>query len=582
MWFYAVKCCALHERSYSVCMNTYTVPSLVLALSAVAFGAVGCADSDADVGPSDSNLSSVHARQVAATVTDGLVVGVDVAESAPDFRAQVEAIVRAQLQYSVGFLNGRSGAPSLRRTVVKNVVRVGPAGAGLAQYRYSAELDVMLGRSPENDAATSIDLLLPAQVDTAFLTSFVSRFKTDCVSNLRDKPTVDTYWYYYRPEAFFCPLTKTPKPADLAAVQRITAKLSAKPEGPVTYPEYDAVWKDGKFMYTGLFMQVEGVFGDIGRESYGSTVRDMTAAFGEPTIVFPKGLTPAQLTQQIRTNNIQIPELILNYKTPKGPMEARMFLLASLETPDTSVKDFTAKYNAATEQADLVVFSGHASYGKDVERFSKLGKTAAGQYQVFVLNACDSFAYEAPELRDAHLRANAAAANPAGFFDLVVNAMPAPAQEIPAVTLSFVTAFAEGKRSYKSILGTVNQEQRAVVLYDDDNLWGRSPAVPPVVPPAGGTARVVDAEGKFQLTGEQKQFGPFPAKGGFKASVTGTGDVDLYVRKGAAPTKSAYDCRPFGATATETCVNEGAGSFYVNVVNVRPASAFKLRVEYTE
>ncbi|SFD47209.1 pre-peptidase C-terminal domain-containing protein [Pseudoalteromonas denitrificans] len=33
----------------------------------------------------------------------------------------------------------------------------------------------------------------------------------------------------------------------------------------------------------------------------------------------------------------------------------------------------------------------------------------------------------------------------------------------------------------------------------------------------------------------------------------GTGDADLYVQKGAAPTKTVYDCRPFKSGNTETC-----------------------------
>ncbi len=453
--------------------------SYISYLALVGVAAAGCAEATRGIDQTGSEVVSVHTRRVAAKITDALVIGPDTAVDEPDFRARAEAVVRDQLRYAVGFLNGRNGAPSLRRTAVTSVVRVGAAGAGLAQYRYAAELDVMLGHSPDNDAASSLELLLPAQVDTAFLATFVEHYKTDCVSNLRDQPTIDSFWYYYRPEAFFCPLTKAPKPTDLSAIQRVTATLTPQAEGPVTFPEYDAVWKDGKFIYTGLFMQVEGAFGDIGRESYGSTIRDMTAAFGQPTIVYPTTLTTAKLTQQVRASNVQVPELVLTFTTPKGPMEARMFLLASLDNPDASVPDFTKKYEAATEHADLVIFSGHASYGRDVERFSKLGKFAADQYQLFVLNACDSFAYEAPELRDAHLRVNAGSTRPAGFFDLVVNAMPAPAQEIPAVTLSFVTALAGASQSYKDILSTVNEEQRAVVLYDEDNVWGRTePALP--------------------------------------------------------------------------------------------------------
>jgi hypothetical protein len=529
----------------------------------------------ADDGLVEGELVSVHTRQVVAAISDALVIGPDVAVNAADFQARAETVARDHLRYTVGFLNGRNGAPSLKRTVIKSVVRVAVAGPGLAQYRYSAELDIMLGRDPTNDTATSLEFLLPSQVDTAFLTSFVERYKTDCVSNLRDKPTIDTYWYYYRPEAFFCPLTKTPKPADISATTRVKATLTTKPDGPVTFPEYDAVWRDGTFQYTGLFMQVEGAFGDIGRESYGSTIRDMTAEFGQPTIVYPPNLTLAKLTQQIRASNVVVPELVLKFNSPKGPVEARMFLLASLETPDTSVPDFAKKYETATERADLVVFSGHASYGRDVERFSKMGKFAAGQYQLFVLNACDSFAYEAPDLRDAHSRINAAASNPSGFFDLMVNAMPAPAQEIPAVTLSFVKALAQAKLSYQEILTTINSEQRAVVLYDEDNQWGRTT-------PTNPTVRVENKTGTFTLTGQQQNFGPFKSINGLTAAMTGTGDVDLYVRKGAAPTKTTYDCRPFASNANESCVGTGTGDFYVSLINVKPASSFTLRLEYTK
>lgn len=48
----------------------------------------------------------------------------------------------------------------------------------------------------------------------------------------------------------------------------------------------------------------------------------------------------------------------------------------------------------------------------------------------------------------------------------------------------------------------------------------------------------------------------------------GSGDADLYVKKGARPTTSSYDCRAAGATSTETCdlSAKGAGTYYVLVL----------------
>ena len=47
----------------------------------------------------------------------------------------------------------------------------------------------------------------------------------------------------------------------------------------------------------------------------------------------------------------------------------------------------------------------------------------------------------------------------------------------------------------------------------------------------------------------------------------GSGDADLYVRRGSAPTTSTYDCRPYKAGNSETCTftSTSAGTYYVNV-----------------
>jgi vibriolysin len=54
----------------------------------------------------------------------------------------------------------------------------------------------------------------------------------------------------------------------------------------------------------------------------------------------------------------------------------------------------------------------------------------------------------------------------------------------------------------------------------------------------------------------------------------GTGDADLYVRAGAAPTTSSYTCRPYLSGNAETCTinNPASGSTYY--INVRAYSAY--------
>jgi hypothetical protein len=45
----------------------------------------------------------------------------------------------------------------------------------------------------------------------------------------------------------------------------------------------------------------------------------------------------------------------------------------------------------------------------------------------------------------------------------------------------------------------------------------------------------------------------------------GTGDADLYVRKGSPPTTSSYDCRPYSTGNNESCTGSGAGTYYIMV-----------------
>jgi hypothetical protein len=46
----------------------------------------------------------------------------------------------------------------------------------------------------------------------------------------------------------------------------------------------------------------------------------------------------------------------------------------------------------------------------------------------------------------------------------------------------------------------------------------------------------------------------------------GTGDADLYVKKGSAPTTSSYDCRPYRTGNAETCsFSAASGTYYIKV-----------------
>jgi hypothetical protein len=100
-------------------------------------------------------------------------------------------------------------------------------------------------------------------------------------------------------------------------------------------------------------------------------------------------------------------------------------------------------------------------------------------------------------------------------------------------------------------------------------------------PPTGGSQKTVDQEGVV-ARGELRLFGPFDAAAGeFKVALSGTGDADLYVRKGSAPTDSAWDCRPYFSGSMEECAVAGPGTFYVGVRGYADSSTFTAHITFT-
>jgi vibriolysin len=85
---------------------------------------------------------------------------------------------------------------------------------------------------------------------------------------------------------------------------------------------------------------------------------------------------------------------------------------------------------------------------------------------------------------------------------------------------------------------------------------------------------------------ELDNYGPYSVVAGtsFTVTMTGSGNPDLYVRFGSAPTTSAYDCRSNASGASETCtltVPAGQSSAYV-MVRGASAGSYTLTLNYTK
>jgi vibriolysin len=87
-------------------------------------------------------------------------------------------------------------------------------------------------------------------------------------------------------------------------------------------------------------------------------------------------------------------------------------------------------------------------------------------------------------------------------------------------------------------------------------------------------------------SGAADNFGPYSVVAGtqFKVVMSGTGDPDLYVRFGAAPTTTTYNCRPYTSGAAETCdvtVPAGQSTAYI-MVRGYTAATYTLNINYTK
>jgi hypothetical protein len=105
---------------------------------------------------------------------------------------------------------------------------------------------------------------------------------------------------------------------------------------------------------------------------------------------------------------------------------------------------------------------------------------------------------------------------------------------------------------------------------------GSEPA--PLGEPATASATGKIAAGDFQVS-EAVSVVPGTT---LRVALTGTGDADLYVRFGAAPTLTAFDCRPYRSTSEESCtltVPEGQSRAFFGIRGYT-ASEYSLRASY--
>ena len=130
---------------------------------------------------------------------------------------------------------------------------------------------------------------------------------------------------------------------------------------------------------------------------------------------------------------------------------------------------------------------------------------------------------------------------------------------------------------------------RAVAVASGAEVLPDEPPPPPPPPPPTVLENGVAVAVGDQIAGTDKFYtleipaGQAVANFDLVPGTGATGDSDIYVRYGAAPTNSTFDCRPWtGGTVAENCsfTNPQAGTWYVRVVAYTTSSGYTVEGEY--
>jgi hypothetical protein len=297
------------------------------------------------------------------------------------------------------------------------------------------------------------------------LSAFYARYGSDeagakvCMDAAAHGVEQGIFWYYYRPFKPGCSLAGTTgDAASLAARFPIRFAVSGENTSNKA-PEYAKVWEDGALYATAIFGKYEAgatSTGDAGIAAYMQFYNDLLRTFGAPirTNLVP-GAQPG-VTQV---------DVEMEWNTLSGRMNVALLLVDEIRSVDA---DFKARYNERTKISDYVSYSGHSGLGANIRALAKMGSFVPNQYQLYLVNGCDTFAYVDGSLRDAHAAINPGY-GPNKFFDIITNAMPSYFSMDSLSNIVILRALVLQNMTYRQLLAGFDISQRANVTGEEDN-----------------------------------------------------------------------------------------------------------------
>lgn len=433
------------------------VPTFVLALLLVACGAARAGDdASSEGGPRRASQAFVSAEALLVELELDGHVQAPVGSSPPDLRA----LAIAQLMYSVGQLNADRSVGHFERLEL-TALHAEPKDAATIEVGYHARLPVAWGGGA---IPSQYLLVLPLRAGTADAAAFASKYGATCVLPSEGAADAWRMFLVYRPLQPGCTLD----PSDVVA---LPAKVSPLPSTKAaTYPEYDAIWRDGILDVVAMFtLDHEPGDSDDGLHAF----RDFQArveallAWVQPDAEkrsVESSAAGAEIGTDSSTSLDDGRSIRIHARLVRSPI-----------ADEGAV--FDTWFDRVTPSADLVLFNGHAGLGENVRTLAKKGTYRTGQYVLWAINGCDTFAYLDRTLADRRAALNPDDPLGTKYMDRVTNAMPGYFGSAPTFAMRFVeAALAAGGRdpapkTYQEILATLDPAQVTVVTGDEDNAY---------------------------------------------------------------------------------------------------------------
>ena len=356
----------------------------------------------------------------------------------------------SQLMYTQGILTtAHHGNGHVGNVKLSNVTET-PSGDA-KRITYKASLPVAWPKG----APTPESYELPLPVDATNFDAFNAKYDGRCGRNEYGQ---DTFWHDWNPKAAGCAV-------DDADVSRGAATVKAHAqETKNKYPEYDQMWKDDR-------LDVVAIFGIISSNTPGDWGYMEASTFAANS---RNRLSGAAVTDNAPSRSI-LKDTTITGKAMVGGRErdVKVDILVVNELQHVG-GDFEARYDALSEQADMIMYNGHAGLGKNVNALARKGKVAAGKYQLVLLNGCQTFAYLDTTMTDRRREANGAS-DPDGtkFLDIVGNALPGWANNLASMSNDLYDAAinADSPKHYNELLSGMPQSHIVVVFGEEDNAF---------------------------------------------------------------------------------------------------------------